>query len=345
MNKIFVLFLFLNLFLNPSKSISQTIIWSEDFESYSDGTQNSTKWTTTANNCDSDGLPGTSADNYWGTRTTSGDKEFCCEDIEGLTCCGTQGASDNLWLSEDIDISGYSEISISIDMRAEGNMECNACGSGEDLFNAEYQVDGGAWINFLSVCGISDGQSIVECVTVPDGNNLKIRVLLGNQANTEEYYFDDVIVYESVCEVVLPVELYYFDGMYEEETGYNLLEWITASEINNDYFLLEHSTDGLSWNVAKKVYGFGNSVNNIYYKEKHRTTNEIDYYRLTQVDYDGKSETHKTIAINKSTKKPISVKYFNLSGVEVFKDNISGLVIKQSIFENGNIETIKIFYP
>ena len=205
------IFTFLLLLL-PFITNSQTVIWSEDFESYTDGTQNTTKWTTSANNCDADGAPGTSADNYWGTRTTFGDKEFCCEDIEGITCCGTQGASDNEWISEVINIAGYTDIALSIQMRAEGNMECNQCGQGEDLFDAEYQIDGGAWVNFLSICGFSDGQSLLECIDVGTGSTLRIRVLLGNQANTEEYYFDDIFVYETTCSIALPIELLSFTG-------------------------------------------------------------------------------------------------------------------------------------
>ncbi len=344
MKKTLLLALFLLLNLFSFSCISQTIIWSEDFESYVDGTQNSTKWTTNSNNCDSDGVPGNSADNYWGTRTTFGDKEFCCEDIEGLTCCGTQGASDNIWLSEDIDITSYTEISILLDMRAEGNMECNSCGSGEDLFNAEYQINGGVWVNFLSICGMSDGQSIIECVNVPTGTTLKIRVVLGNQANTEEYYFDDVTVYSDNCGIYLPVELLLFDGEYNNETRENLIEWVTASEINNDYFLLKHSTDGINWLSIKKIYGAGNSTNNILYKEVHTTLNEIDYYKLTQVDFDGKFEDHKIIAVNKNKENPTHIRYFNIMGQEVLKENLSGIIIKEINFKSGKKEMVKIFY-
>ena len=61
--------------------IFSQVIWVEDFSPYPNGTQNTIKWTTNANNCDADGLPGTVADNYWGTFNG----EFRCEDIEGLT--------------------------------------------------------------------------------------------------------------------------------------------------------------------------------------------------------------------------------------------------------------------
>lgn len=328
----------------PIITLSQTVIWSEDFESYPDGTQNATKWTTTANNCDADGAPGTSADNYWGTRTTAGDKEFCCEDIEGITCCGTQGASDNEWISEVINIAGYTNIALSIQMRAEGNMECNACGSGEDLFNAEYQVDGGAWINFLSICGFSDGQSLLECVDVATGSTLRIRVLLGNQANSEEYYFDDIFVYEDNCSTVLPIELLSFTGEYDKESGKNKLEWITVSEINNSHFTIDHSTDGLTWETISTMQGAGNSTQTIKYIYKHRTPNNLDYYRLSQTDFDGKSETFNIISINKNIEEPEYTRYYNLMGQEIDHNHLSGLVIVEYHYKSGRVERNKVFF-
>jgi hypothetical protein len=95
-------------------------IWSENFSTQADGTQNDPggRWTTTAGNCDADGAPGTVDDNYWGTDGG----EFRVNDIEGLTCCGGPGGgggnNDNIFITENIDISSYTQISISITLRA-----------------------------------------------------------------------------------------------------------------------------------------------------------------------------------------------------------------------------------
>jgi hypothetical protein len=179
--------------------VNSQVIWVEDFSPYPNGTQNAVKWTTNANNCDADGPPGTVADNYWGTFNG----EFRCEDIEGLTCCsGGQGEADNLWLSEDISIVGYTKIYISMSTRVQGNVECAACGSGGDLLEASYQIDGGPWIPFITICGAASGFFSTDCIYVGTGNILKIRVLLGNQANDEVYYFDDVTVYTTQSNVI-----------------------------------------------------------------------------------------------------------------------------------------------
>ena len=191
------IFLFLIL-ISTHLSYSQ-IIWLEDFTPYTNGTQNATKWTTNANNCDADGLPGTVADNYWGTFNG----EFRCEDIEGLTCCsGGQGEADNLWLSEDISINGYSKIYISMSTRVQGNVECAACGAGGDNLEASYQIDGGVWVPFVTICGAASGFFSTDCIYVGIGNILKIRVILGNQANDEVYYFDDITVYSTQNNII-----------------------------------------------------------------------------------------------------------------------------------------------
>lgn len=311
------------------QSYSQTIIWSEDFESYPDGTQNAVKWTTSANNCDADGAPGTVGNNYWGTRTTLGDKEFCCEDIEGLTCCGnSQGQSDNIWISESINISGYSTISIFISIRAEGNMECATCGTGQDLFNAEYQIDGGTWTNFLSVCGLQNGDSQIGCVDVGTGNTLRIRVLLGNQADDEEYYFDDIFVYEDICSVVLPIELISFNGDHNYDTGMNELNWITASEANNDKFEIYSSIDGEYWEMIGEIKGAGNSTTEQVYRFKHRPTSSLTYYKIKQVDYNGLFKYTNIISISRQDDKVINVKYYDVLGKELQSEPETGLFIK-----------------
>jgi hypothetical protein len=213
-------------------------------------------------------------------------------------------------------------------MRAEGDMECNSCGSGQDLFNAEYQIDGGTWVNFLSICGISDGTSILECIDVGTGTTLRIRVLLGNQANSEEYYFDDVFVYEDICSVVLPIELMSFDGEHNYKSGVNELKWITASEANNDKFEIYSSIDGEFWEFIGEVKGAGNSTTEQVYNFTHRPLSNLTYYKLKQIDYNGLFEYSNVISISKHEDKVINIRYYDLLGKELPSEPTTGLFIK-----------------
>lgn len=86
---------------------------------------------------------------------------------------------------------------------------------------------------------------------------------------------------------LLPVELLFFNGT--EQNGEVLLRWQTASEENNDYFQMEHSTDGSHFQPIGKVAGRGTTASPNNYSFRHtRPSKGANYYRFKQVDFDGK---------------------------------------------------------
>jgi hypothetical protein len=290
-------------------------IWFEDFESYSDGTQNTTKWTTTANNCDADGTPGSSDGNYWGIDQG----EFRVNDIEGLDCCGTQGESNNEFITEIIDISTYAEISVSITARVEGNVECAACGSGGDLFSAQWEVDNGGWNNFYTICGATDGFIELNCADITLGNQLQIRILVGNQANDENYYFDDIYVCPDNCTTVLVNKEY---KLYGKDRGlYNELTFKRSDSDNIEY--LERSTDMRDWvMVSNMVEGYHKTV-----KDYDFNQNSKNYYRFGD----------KVIVINNNDTG--NFEYFDVLGRTTNKDS-DGLKIRLNL-DNGEKEIFR----
>jgi hypothetical protein len=87
--------------------------------------------------------------------------------------------------------------------------------------------------------------------------------------------------------VALPIELLYFTAK-QEKTSVKL-DWATATETNNDYFVVERSLDGTNFSEVFRKKGAGNSVNTLYYNGFDKSPVEgISYYRLKQVDYDAK---------------------------------------------------------
>ncbi|MCC6286988.1 MAG: T9SS type A sorting domain-containing protein [Chitinophagaceae bacterium] len=79
-----------------------------------------------------------------------------------------------------------------------------------------------------------------------------------------------------------------------------LLNWQTASEINNNYFEIEKSNDAVNFTAIGRVYSKGNSNVTSSYKfldNNAGTTGKI-YYRLKQVDNDGASSYSSTVYIN-----------------------------------------------
>ena len=96
--------------------------------------------------------------------------------------------------------------------------------------------------------------------------------------------------------VVLPVELVSFNANAMKDRV--LLEWQTASEVNNDGFEIQKSKDGVVWNILDFVEGQGTvSGLSIYESVDKSPTQGANYYRLKQIDFNGKFEYSKIVSV------------------------------------------------
>jgi hypothetical protein len=94
------------------------------------------------------------------------------------------------------------------------------------------------------------------------------------------------------------------------EGDHVLTKWSTASEINNDFFTLERSKDGVNFEKLKTVPGAGNSDRIVNYAEKdEEPLNGISYYRLKQTDYDGKTSYSQIVPIEFNSSSNARVQY------------------------------------
>jgi hypothetical protein len=90
---------------------------------------------------------------------------------------------------------------------------------------------------------------------------------------------------------VLPIDLLEFKT--ECNVGNPKLTWTTSSEINNDYFTIERSTDAVNFEAVGTVSGNGNSYTQINYSwTDDNPINRAAYYRLKQTDFNGAFEYH-----------------------------------------------------
>ena len=95
----------------------------------------------------------------------------------------------------------------------------------------------------------------------------------------------------------LPIELLNFEVICYSDNVRAL--WTTASEENNDYFTLERSNNGITWEVIGNMPGAGNSTMFINYSyEDLKPYRGVGYYRLSQTDYDGETKTFNTASTN-----------------------------------------------
>jgi hypothetical protein len=91
-------------------------------------------------------------------------------------------------------------------------------------------------------------------------------------------------------QISLPVELLSFNA--EKELDRVKLSWTTLTEVNNDYFTIERSTDGKYFEEIVRKRGAGNSTDRItYVAYDMRPLPGYNYYRLRQTDFDGKFKT------------------------------------------------------
>jgi PKD-like domain len=101
----------------------------------------------------------------------------------------------------------------------------------------------------------------------------------------------------TVLNIPLPVELVSFAA--KEESGTVALNWVTESELNNDFFVVERSPDGREFNSVVKVSGAGTSnERHTYFATDLYPYNGISYYRLLQQDFDGTKTYSKIIGVS-----------------------------------------------
>ncbi|MFI5148555.1 MAG: T9SS type A sorting domain-containing protein [Bacteroidia bacterium] len=128
-------------------------------------------------------------------------------------------------------------------------------------------------------------------------NNASPAVVVRNAMNGFSWF----AVAQSI--VVLPVELISFTG--KNENGINYLNWETATETNNNYFLLERSSDGLNFEELGLLSGAGTtSTAHSYNFTDNHPPHGISYYRFKQVDFNGKY-VYSNIVPLLNTMKPV----------------------------------------
>ena len=109
-------------------------------------------------------------------------------------------------------------------------------------------------------------------------------------------FSEKVITMGSTEMAVLPVEILSFRATAKEQTVQ--LIWETISEINNDYFEVLRSVDGIRFKKIGEVAGAGNSNVQLRYEFVDRLPIAgVAYYQLKQVDYNGMYDFSDKVSI------------------------------------------------
>ncbi len=124
----------------------------------------------------------------------------------------------------------------------------------------------------------------------------------------------------------LPVELIDFSAYCDDKTSH--INWTTATEKNSDYFEVEVSTDLVSWSQVGQIDAAGNSSIKREYTISDNLSRGLRYYRLVQVDFDGKQRIYDPISLNCGGSESVFLIYPNpTSGdfvVSIQNEKLSG---------------------
>lgn len=117
----------------------------------------------------------------------------------------------------------------------------------------------------------------------------------------------DIGAFEVDC-TPLPVTLLSFSAT-AVDNRYIDLKWETTTEMNNDYFTIERSTNTQDWEFVKNVDGAGNSSQLLsYYEIDNDPYIGPSYYRLKQTDFDGNYTYSQIRAVHiTDDKHPLSI--------------------------------------
>lgn len=116
--------------------------------------------------------------------------------------------------------------------------------------------------------------------------------------------FIDAVTINVTTQAPLPVELTAFDGKQVDDNVE--LTWTTNSEINNNYFEIQKSTDGFVFQAIGQVSGHGNSssIHNYTFTDESTRSGKY-YYRLKQIDFDGTFAYSDIIVVESKLKSEI----------------------------------------
>lgn len=168
-------------------------------------------------------------------------------------------------------------------MRYSGAQNASAFSSDPDLLKLLVSDDPDDFSNatVYPVAFIKSG-NIVEFTSIPITDGMYVS--LGNSSK----------IYP------LPIELLNFSARLRDD--YVDINWSTASENNNETFLIERSEEDLNWKEIAETPGAGNSNITLYYNQKDREPlSGVSYYRLKQVDYDGKYKYSNVVSVVNAT--------------------------------------------
>lgn len=195
--------------------------------------------------------------------------------------------------------------------------------------------------------GVNDGADFGRLLQADCVDLTFVETRGGANDGTGIYVFEQV-----VCNGITPLPIQLVDWDVTCAGGTVLLEWSTASESNNAWFIVERAPDGQSWNEIARVPGAGNSSQLSQYTYADETwPGGLQYFRLSQMDANGTAETFDVLPLecdgnstdilifpNPNTGR-FSIKATGAKGPLDFTIyDVAGVLLRKGVIEEGAAE-------
>ena len=247
------------------------------------------------------------ANNNNSTFTLTSNGSLDCGNLLISTCCNSVTLNGTL-VTTDFSFTGSIPVSIGgmVTVNGDFNGGTNSsinftggtftvAGSTTAGGSVQFLVDGGAQLSLgdLSLTGNAD------IIGVGSGGSIGFNTISMANGSTSIQCVNNACNYNGgsgslappnpldlVTGFLLPVELLDFVAEVNKDEVH--IRWATTTELDNDYFLLEHSTDGVDFKVLGELPGRGFTTNISVYEWTHEEPAAgVNYYRLWQYDFDG----------------------------------------------------------
>ncbi len=204
--------------------------------------------------------------------------------IESITVTNKGECSDNGTPEDNTDDYYIADVTVAYTGVAPQSGSLNLLGAG---------VVGGN--TFSSTPFSNSSITITDVHLKANSNDVEITAQFGT--NSDCPYTETVIGSQlEPCSNAMPINLLSFDAIAENNKVN--VNWATAMEENNNYFVIEWSTDGIDFVELEEVNSCGDSRERVEYSYSHiHPVAGYNYYRLVQYDKDGRSEVFDAISV------------------------------------------------
>lgn len=173
-------------------------------------------------------------------------------------------------------------------------------------------IDGNLSVTTINDSLIIDGNFQITNSAVINGNGtIKVYGTLDNKGTIFGCNLPDAQCCSGApCQLsgsALPIELMDFYATHYGNVV--VLNWTTATEINNDYFDVERSSDKVNYIPVIRADGAGMSTTALYYtaEDKNPILYKTSYYRLKQTDFDGISSFSEVVYANYNSNDSLKI--------------------------------------